>query len=127
MLLCHLGCQQELALEGGPRANFGSLLIVGLGQVLETPALMGSPLYILGFFHEIPSHLYDRLPLFFPNSGKNASEHVETCRRIFILLQVQHEDVVCQLFIRTLQGTARQWYDNLPLESIYSWMELEIF
>ena len=41
------------------------------------------------------------------------------------LMNVEHEDVICILFLHTLQGKATKWFFNLPPGSITSWQKIE--
>ena len=42
------------------------------------------------------------------------------------LLNVDHEDVVCQLYPYTFEGKASTWYFSLTAGSITSWNEFEL-
>jgi hypothetical protein len=40
-------------------------------------------------------------------------------------MNVQHEDVVCNIFPYTFENTSSTWYFNLPVGSITSWTKFQ--
>jgi hypothetical protein len=40
-------------------------------------------------------------------------------------MNVQHEDVVCQIFPYTFENSTSTWYFNLPIGSITSWTKFQ--
>jgi hypothetical protein len=40
-------------------------------------------------------------------------------------MNVQHEDVVCRIFLYNFENSASTWYFNLPVGSITNWMKLQ--
>lgn len=41
------------------------------------------------------------------------------------LMNVQHEDVICRIFLYTFENKASTWYFNLPIRSIHNWSEFQ--
>ena len=71
------------------------------------------PLNLAPPLHALPQNPEKSLPKFDPGEGIPVDDHLQ----IFFLalegLAVDHEDVVCILFMHTLKGKATSWYFGL--------------
>ena len=80
---------------------------------------------IPGAPHPISFDLRDKVVKFSRNNVVTSEEHL----RIFIDMlndyEVEHEDVVMNLFVHSLTEDARDWFRRLPDDTIISWSDLE--
>jgi hypothetical protein len=65
--------------------------------------------------HEMPRKPEKLLPKFDPDRPGSPEDHIKNFFLATLLLNVQHEDVVCRLFPYTFSGRASTWYFNFPL------------
>ena len=52
-------------------------------------------------------------------------DHLQSFFLALDILAVEHEDVVCRLFLNTLKGKITSWYFALPANSIMDWNTFE--
>ena len=75
--------------------------------------------------HQVPKHLEKRLPKFDPDNDVLPEDHINKFMISLRLMNVEHEDFVCRLFLYAFQGKASTWFFNLALRSITSWKQFE--
>jgi hypothetical protein len=75
--------------------------------------------------HHLPRHPKKLLPKFDPETSGLPKDHIKKFILAIILMNVQHEDVVCIMFPYTFENLTSTWYFNLPVGSINSWMKFQ--
>ena len=73
--------------------------------------------------HQLPKHLDKLLPKFHSDSKEAAKNHIDNLILVVQTMNVQHEDVVCRLFLLTFEGNESTWYFCLVQGSISNWVE----
>ena len=85
--------------------------------------------HIPGFPNRIPNLDCQTCLLKFKNQ-KNDDVSLHLVRfhmHVYKLGVVLHEDYLMKMFMASLEGNARSWYDWLPLESLYSLKDFHTF
>jgi hypothetical protein len=82
-------------------------------------------LEILGQVHNLPQHPEKLLPKFNPEIIGLPKDHIKKFILAIILMNVQHEDVVCRFFPYTLENSSSTWYFNFFVGSITSWTKFQ--
>jgi hypothetical protein len=72
--------------------------------------------------HHLTRHLENLLPKFDPETSGLLKDHIKKIILAIMLMNFQHEDVVCHFFPYTFDNLASTWYFNLPVGSINSWI-----
>jgi hypothetical protein len=75
--------------------------------------------------HNLAQYPEKLLPKFDPETFGFLEDHIKKFILAIILINVQHEDVVCRIFPYTFENSASTWYFNLPVESITSWTKFK--
>jgi hypothetical protein len=80
---------------------------------------------IAGYPHPVPQidEWQDLLPRFYEGENDNPVEHVQEFHALMQQLDIQHEDIHMKLFMYSLQGDVRIWYQSLETSSISSLKE----
>jgi hypothetical protein len=78
-------------------------------------------LEILERVHNLPRHPEKLLPKFDPETSRFPADHIKKFILAIRLMNVQHEDVVCMIFLYTFENSVSTWYFNLPVGSKTSW------
>jgi hypothetical protein len=78
-------------------------------RVFITPWLSKGDLNLAEPLHEIPRKLENLLSKFDPNMPSSPEDHVKNLILVILVLNVQHEDVVCRIFTYTFAGRASTW------------------
>jgi hypothetical protein len=89
------------------------------------PWLATNSIMVLGTKHPLPKHPENHLPKFDLNNDVTPKDHVKTIMLFLILMDVQHEYVVCRLFPYTFVGQGFTWFFSLAAGSIASWQQFE--
>jgi hypothetical protein len=89
------------------------------------PWLARDALEIPEWVHNLPQHPEKLLPKFDPKTYGLPKDHIKKFILVIILMNVQHEDVVCRIFPYTFENSSSTWYFNLPIGSITSWMKFQ--
>jgi hypothetical protein len=78
--------------------------------------------HILGFPNQMPCIDWQTyLPRFKDGKGDDVALHLIRFHMHVRKLRVQfHEDCLMKMFMATLEGKEKQWYENLPSASLYS-------
>ena len=78
--------------------------------------------HIPGFPHRMPSiDWLTHLPKFNDGEGDDAALHLIKFHMHVRKLKVEwHEDCLMKMFMASLEGKARSWYEKLPVASIWS-------
>lgn len=76
--------------------------------------------------HPLPKHPEKLLRKFDPDNDITPEDHIKQFMLSLRLLEVQHEDVVCILFLYTFVGQASTWFFSLDPGSIASWQQFEV-
>ena len=63
--------------------------------------------------HTFPKNLQKFLPKYDPGDDVLPKYHIKQFMNALNLMNVEHEDVVCRLFLYTLEGNATKWFFNL--------------
>jgi hypothetical protein len=71
--------------------------------------------------HAMPNKYHKWFPRFQGNNVVLAQTHVRDFENILIEKEVEHEDVVMELFVLSLEEDARVWLRNLNDASIKTW------
>ena len=58
------------------------------------------------------------LPWFRERKEDNPSDHLIRVHQYMVQLNIQHEDVLMNIFMYSLEKDAREWYFSLPAASI---------
>jgi hypothetical protein len=82
-------------------------------------------LAIPGQVHNLPRHPEKLLPKFDPKTSGLPEDHIDKFILAFWLINVQHEDIVCNIFPYTFENSASTWYFNLPVGSITRWTKFQ--
>jgi hypothetical protein len=82
-------------------------------------------LNIPGLMHELPKHPKQVLPKFDLDKECSPEDHIKNFYLEIRLLNVQHEDVVCRIFIYTFKNKASTWYYNFLVGSTNIWDNFE--
>ena len=75
--------------------------------------------------HPFPKNPHKFFPKYDPDDDVLPKYHIKQFMNALNLMNVEHEDVVCRLFLHTLQCNATKWFFNLTPRSIYSWQKFE--
>jgi hypothetical protein len=78
-----------------------------------------------GLVHNLPRHPEKLLPKFNPETSGFPEDHIKKFILAIILMNIQHEEVVCRLFPYMFENSASTWYFNLPVRSITSWTKFQ--
>ena len=78
------------------------------------PWLVVDPIAVPGAQRPLPKHPEKLLPKFDPDSDVTHEDHKKQFILSLLLMNVQHEDVVCRLFLYTFIGKASTWFSVLP-------------
>lgn len=89
------------------------------------PWLSQDAVAILGVAHDFPKSLEKFQPKFDPEKDDSPEDHIKKFMLSLCLMNVQHEDVLCHLFLYTFQGKASTCYFSLPQGSITNWEQFE--
>jgi len=81
-----------------------------------------TPLNLAGPSHPLRQNHERYLPTYMPSGSKTTKEHVASFKDALCLLDVQQEDMACRICSFTLQDMAYDWFLNLPLDSITTWV-----
>jgi len=83
---------------------------------------------ILGFPNVVPimDEWGDCLPRFRENKDDHPAKHLLDFHEIMNQLGIYHEYVLMKMFMYSLVGDARQWYQSLPASSIFSFREFHV-
>ena len=73
----------------------------------------------------VQQHPEKLLPKFDRDNDFTPEDHIKQFMLSLILLDVQHEDVVCRLFPYTFVGQASTWFFSLAEGSNASWQQFE--
>jgi hypothetical protein len=65
------------------------------------------------------------LPKYDPETSGLPKDHIKKFILVIIIMNVQHEDIVCRIFPHTFENSASTWYFNLPVGSITSWTKFQ--
>ena len=78
--------------------------------------------HIPGFPNQIPNIYWEAcLPIFKYQKGDDVALHLFRFHKHIHKLGVElHEDSLIKMFMVSLEGNARSWYDGLPAASLYS-------
>jgi hypothetical protein len=68
----------------------------------------------------------DFLPIFSGNDEDNPAQHLIKFHQCIDQLDVYHEDDIMKMFVYSLEGDARQWYQSLPISSISSLKDFHV-
>ena len=71
--------------------------------------------------HPLMKHPEKLLPKFDPDNDVTPEDHIKQFMLSLKLMDVQHEDVVCRLFLYTFVSQASTWFFRLATGSIASW------
>jgi len=77
---------------------------------------------IVGFPNDVPTiDIWgDFLPRFIENDEDNPTLHVIKFYQCIYQLNIHHEDVLMNMFMYSLEGDDREWYQSFPPSSISS-------
>ena len=89
------------------------------------PWLTIDAIAIPGPTHPFPKHSKKFLPKYEPDDGVLPEYHIKQFMNALNLMNVEHENVVCRLFLHTLEGKATKWFFNRAPGSISSWQKIE--
>jgi hypothetical protein len=78
-----------------------------------------------GLVHNLPRHREKLLPKFNPKTLGLPEDHIKKFILAIMLMNFQHEGVVCKLFPYTFENLSSTWYFNLPVGSITSWTKFQ--
>jgi hypothetical protein len=83
---------------------------------------------IPGYPQTMPPKYEKWLPIFIGSDGERVDYHMVDFWSFFQLHPISDddEDLVMKLFSSTFHGTARKWYDDLPIASITYMDQLEV-
>ena len=77
-----------------------------------------TPLNLAPPLHALPQNDEKELPKFDPEKGISVDDHLQISYLDLELLSVEHEDLVCRLFLHTFEAKASTWYFSLQENSI---------
>ena len=77
------------------------------------PWLAQDAVAVPGVQHPLPKHPEKLLPKFNPEFKEPLEDHVKKFMLGVRFLDVEHEDVVCRVFLYTFEGKASTWYFSL--------------
>jgi hypothetical protein len=89
------------------------------------PWLLPEDVFVPGILHDMPKHPEKFLPKLDPERKYSSKDHDKNFLSNIRLQNVQHEDVVCQLFSHTFENKATTWFFSLDEASITSWRIFE--
>jgi hypothetical protein len=98
-----------------------------MGNPLQNnqPWLARDALEIPGWVHILTRHLEKLLPKIDLETSRLPEDHIKKFILAIILMNVQHEDVLCRIFPYTFDNSTSTWYFNFPVGSITSWMKIQ--
>jgi hypothetical protein len=67
-----------------------------------------------------PNEWGDYLPIFRERKEDNPAQHLHEFHELMHQWEIHHEDVLMKMFMFSLAGDAREWYQSLPPASISS-------
>ena len=78
--------------------------------------------HIPGFPNRIPNIYWQAyLPIFKDQKGEDAALHFVRFHKYIYEVGVElHEDSLMKMFMVSLEGNARSWYEGFPIGSLYS-------
>jgi hypothetical protein len=80
----------------------------------------------LDYPHDLPARKWlKHIPLFAGRLGESVEDHLAKFLQVVGDFNVEHEDVVMRMFVSTLEGEARPWYNSLLDASIDGWDSFE--
>jgi hypothetical protein len=89
------------------------------------PWLVVDAIAVPGDQHPLPKHHEKLLPKFDLDNDVLPEDHIKQFMFSLRLMNVEHEDVVCRLFLYTFIGKASIWFFCLAARSITSWKQFE--
>jgi hypothetical protein len=77
---------------------------------------------VLGFPNVVPTvdEWGDYFPIFREHKEDNPARHLHEFHELMHQWEIHHEDVLMNMFMFSLDGDAREWYQSLPSASISS-------
>ena len=78
-----------------PKLNFNFIA----NMEANRPWLAANAIVVPGAQHTLPKHLEKLLPKFYPDSDVSPKDHIKQFMLSLRLMDVQHKDVVCRLFL----------------------------
>ena len=87
--------------------------------------LAADAIAIPGAQHPLPKHPKKLLPKFDPDNDVTLEDHIKQFMLSLRLMDVQHKDVVCRLFLYTFVSKASTWFFYITVGSIASWQQFE--
>lgn len=90
------------------------------GFLLKTYAPLGLPKPL----SDIPQDYLKLLPMFNGGDDTSVPSHIEAFFAFAQNLNVEHLDVVLRLFVQSLDGEIRKWFNSLLDASITTWEEM---
>ena len=103
------------------RPNFNFLATMAT----NIPWLAADVVAVPGAQNPLTKHPEKLLPKFDPDNGVTPQDHIKQFMLSLILLDIEHEDVVCRLFPYTFVGQASTRFFSLAIGSIASWQQFE--
>ena len=82
-------------------------------------------LSLQGPLHEIPRKTISFLPKFNSEGNITTLEHIRKYEFVLHLLDIQYEDIICNLFPFTFEGKVSKWYYVLPINTIHGWSDFK--
>jgi hypothetical protein len=82
-------------------------------------------LEIPGWLHNLPQHPNKLLSKFDPETSGLPEDHIKKFILAIILMNAEHEYVVCRIFTYTFKNSSSTWYFNLLVGSITSWTKFQ--
>ena len=79
----------------------------------DRPWLQCGAIVVPGLQHNLPKHPDKLLPKFDPDDKGLSKNHVDKSILVVPAMNVQNEDVVCQLFPLNFEGKVVVWYFSL--------------
>jgi hypothetical protein len=67
-----------------------------------------------------PNEWVDYFPIFREHKEDNPAQHLHEFHELMLQWEIHHEDVLMKMFMFSLAGDAREWYQSLPPASISS-------
>ena len=104
-----------------PRSNFNFIA----NMEASRPWLVVDAIAVPSSQHPSPKHFEKLLCKFDLKSDVSPEDHIKQFMLSLRLMDVQHEDVVCRLFLYTFICKAYTWFFSLTIGSITSWTQLE--
>eukprot|EP01018_Ginkgo_biloba_P001504 Gb_17813 [translate_table: standard] len=71
----------------------------------------------------MPPRYLKSLPRFNGDDEITAEKHLATFQNFTDNLEIEYDDVFMRMFCNSFEGDCREWFRNLPVDSISSWMD----